>query len=1648
MDTICFKNINWLSEFGIINLKEYNESNIKNLLPESLTINCFSCGIKFTSFLNRPNLCIICLNLFCNSCITKIKFKFCKNCLKLCQKFSQIISKSLILIEEKKKSFLEMKEAFYSKAYDDSQTSCQDFILNENKDFETKLLVNMNDTYELIMKTLINYVLKINFDDENIITEWKNIIYILLKETISNLHPSSRNLNDSLDINNYIKIKIIPYKDTSLCQVIQGYVLHKKKKIKNIKNNIYNPKILLLNQEIDFNENDEKKNNSNNINNSQDIQMHILKLIENKIDMVRPDIVIIGKEFPKEIVDILINNNNFNNISIIYDINNKVIKKLSRCLQTLILPSLNLIGSNSILGSCKRFYIQNYSNIDKRQNEEEKNNKSEDTNDISNNENENDNDLFIFDGCDRLLFCTIILSGYDLDLLKKIKRLLRQILIPSIRDLYLQKYIQYTLNMEINPVPEENEIEIDFIEELYEESREIISLKLDGTFSNKTEKKKERLSAQQLLKLSSQKTDITQLFYEGFDLSIIEKKEDFNIYSIISLTSSQKNKVEVKNNLNEEKDEEISEKEIHNIVNKYCEASKELNLSFFNGNTDYDLPLGKFILDLCNRSNIVCPTCHLEYKKHTQYLYRAKGVLKIWMISRNEYNLDKIINYLNQKTRIDYSKIISYKNNICSKIDIQNANIYTYGYCNICNGIVTPLFKMSDEVFNYSSSKFLRFLLENHLSKNQIRTSNFNISNLIVNKNCEHQINKNISRIFVTRFGSWIFEYNDIIKHNISPMNLNINDTFSNHILFKKYEEEGYSNSINSLTLIKKALSSQEKFLKELLEDNKLFLFIKCINSIISIIQSMHNFIEQFLIDIVNKYLKYEIDKYENSYVRLIAYIKKIYLKIVKVKLIVNRIERMKVNMKVISDILNNQIPLTFEENNKLLENIDKEKSNDSSNKLIYLNSEINFRKDSSFRNILTFLNYSDDKHDYFSCEFIQDDLASFIGNIISSNEYIKYMKLKNGLNLTSIKSKRNSNEMLNSEISRSLFKKRRFSSFKQMQEKNNFFGEIEKGISRRMSLDEFKDDTSDLYDTMLVFDPSKQQFYVNGDKAATYSNKLIKKILEEEIISGEKDHKNFLLTNDLYSLLIKKKKKEESNKIQKITISENSLNISNSSSNNNISIVNEDSKDKNITSDNINKNDIDENENNEKSALNKITSKKDFKKINLYFKEIENEIYESNILFKELRDRLIDIIKNKIENSEKKEITESKQNENNDEGTQKNNPKDKDNKENEISNLDNIKDNNNIDKIEDNNGFDTKKMIDNNVSSNNDTNKNEDEINKVEIEKNPEENIPLFPIVPEFEKISQMKFQVFFEEKLILKDPNQIEIIIYYAKQFEALRIVYCSTIEDFLISLSKSGEWFENTGGKSKASFYKTFDERFIIKNVSENEFNMFLDNGLEYFQYISRFLFHKMPSALAKILGAYKIIIKKKNREIKYHLILMENIYYGTISNISKPFNSPESNIKVYDLKGSNINRYIKKNMRKPGQVLLDTNFLVDFNKEPVFIDSYAYDRLKIALYNDSNYLRKLEVVDYSLLIIFENKGNNKNEDYHDKYLFLEKENNNRLIKLGIIDYIRKYTWDKKMEFYGKSLIYRENPTIVEPTVYSDRFYKSISKYFVGI
>ena len=150
-------------------------------------------------------------------------------------------------------------------------------------------------------------------------------------------------------------------------------------------------------------------------------------------------------------------------------------------------------------------------------------------------------------------------------------------------------------------------------------------------------------------------------------------------------------------------------------------------------------------------------------------------------------------------------------------------------------------------------------------------------------------------------------------------------------------------------------------------------------------------------------------------------------------------------------------------------------------------------------------------------------------------------------------------------------------------------------------------------------------------------------------------------------------------------------------------------------------------------------------------------------------------------------------------------------------------------------------------------------------------------------------------------------------------------------------------------------------------------------------------------------------------------MENAFYNI--DITQP------NIKAYDLKGSTANRYVQRNKMKPFQVLPDTNFKEERNGQPIVLERGMMELLSSAVHNDSLILSKINVIDYSLLLI-------KNET-------------DKTIRVKIIDYIRKYTWDKQLEHVGKTIINGLNsPTIVSPVNYRERFGRLINDFFIGI
>lgn len=68
--------------------------------------------------------------------------------------------------------------------------------------------------------------------------------------------------------------------------------------------------------------------------------------------------------------------------------------------------------------------------------------------------------------------------------------------------------------------------------------------------------------------------------------------------------------------------------------------------------------------------------------------------------------------------------------------------------------------------------------------------------------------------------------------------------------------------------------------------------------------------------------------------------------------------------------------------------------------------------------------------------------------------------------------------------------------------------------------------------------------------------------------------------------------------------------------------------------------------------------------------------------------------------------------------------------------------------------------------------------------------------------------------------------------------------------------------------------------------------------------------------------------------------------------------------------------------------------------------------------------------------------------DYSLLVGLDEDDHLIVSGIIDYIRKFTIDKKIESFVKQVVDQRLPTIVSPNVYKNRFIEAMDRYFLAV
>ena len=262
---------------------------------------------------------------------------------------------------------------------------------------------------------------------------------------------------------------------------------------------------------------------------------------------------------------------------------------------------------------------------------------------------------------------------------------------------------------------------------------------------------------------------------------------------------------------------------------------------------------------------------------------------------------------------------------------------------------------------------------------------------------------------------------------------------------------------------------------------------------------------------------------------------------------------------------------------------------------------------------------------------------------------------------------------------------------------------------------------------------------------------------------------------------------------------------------------------------------------------------------------------------------------------------------------------------------------------------------------------------------------------------------------------PSKMLCKVFFAEQFDAVRRK-CGVADRIVESLARCLKW-DSKGGKTKSLFLKTLDDRFVLKSLSPVETQAFLKFAPNYFQIMSEAFFHELPSVIAKMLGFYQIIVKNNVTGVEYnwYLLVMENLFYD------------RTPTRIFDLKGSMRNRKIEATGER-NEVLLDENMVEFIYESPLFAREHSKKLLRSSVHNDTLFLARQNVMDYSLMIAID-------------------ENRKELV-VGIIDCIRTYTWDKKLESWIKDRGFagggKNRPTVTSPKEYKRRFREAMGRY----
>eukprot|EP00298_Acanthocystis_sp_HF-20_P014550 c20816_g1_i3.p1 GENE.c20816_g1_i3~~c20816_g1_i3.p1 ORF type:complete len:277 (-),score=48.86 c20816_g1_i3:86-916(-) len=266
-------------------------------------------------------------------------------------------------------------------------------------------------------------------------------------------------------------------------------------------------------------------------------------------------------------------------------------------------------------------------------------------------------------------------------------------------------------------------------------------------------------------------------------------------------------------------------------------------------------------------------------------------------------------------------------------------------------------------------------------------------------------------------------------------------------------------------------------------------------------------------------------------------------------------------------------------------------------------------------------------------------------------------------------------------------------------------------------------------------------------------------------------------------------------------------------------------------------------------------------------------------------------------------------------------------------------------------------------------------------------------------------------------------------------------------MVSISGHGALKELlTPGKSGALFYKTTDDKFLIKTLSKQESIYF--RGI-----LSHYYNHVMMNPNTLLPRFFQLFRIKTARGRKIRMVIMHNILPSHLS-ISERF----------DIKGSTKGRVTKEELRSKALVTLKDLDFIELGRK-IVIGSSKKRQLMAQVLADTTFLKDNKLMDFSLLIgithltpemIIARKEKEVRLNSKNKSLILSPPNsfslcefdgamegidengNPILIYCGIIDILQEYSLKKQIENFVKSSTYDKHTiSAVAPEQYSDRF-----------